>query len=128
MKYRSITINEELPARLVKFLTGAFASKEVKFGDVKPLIIEAESLKNELAAFEKSGLIKQILFERPFQWVLDVPDEPKLYDFYKFVLLIDNALVRLFRAYHMQQIDESEMKKLRLKIISLVDQSKAELR
>lgn len=116
MKYKSITINEEMTNRLVRHLTKLFAAKEVKFGDFTDLTNSMAEFKEELSVFEKSGLIEQKLFERPFQWVLDVPDEPKLYDFYRFALLADNVLVRIFRTYHMKLITQTEMKVYRSRV------------
>lgn len=124
MKTASLEINENIPLALVKYLTKAFSEKSIKFGDFDELLSQADKQNKSLLVYEKAGLVEQKLFERPFQWVMEIPDEPKLYDFYRFIKTIDNSLLRVFRAYHMRLIDENSLKKERLEVTLMASKAK----
>jgi len=127
MKYRSISLNETTTINLVKLLTKKFAAKSVTFFDSSKMYKNIDQLNDKLIPFENVGLVRHVLYERPFQWTLDVPDEPKLYDFYKLVALIDDTLARAYRAYHMRLIEKEQIKELETRVNSIVNDAKKAL-
>lgn len=127
MKYRSISLNETTAIELTKFLTKKFANKEVSFSDSTDHFNKIDGVNDKLIPFESVGLVKHTLYERPFQWILDVPDEPKLYGFYRLVKIVDDTLARAFRAYHMRLINKEQLKQVQKKVNEVVVAAKNDM-
>jgi len=125
MKYRSIMLNEAVVIDLTKFFTKKFAAKGVIFFDCSSMYQDVDQLNDKLLPFESVGLVKNILYQRPFQCMLDVPDEPKLYEFYKLLMLLDDTLVRAYRAYHMRLVTLEQIRKIEKRVNQIITVTKS---
>ena len=124
MKYRSIEISENVTFMLIKYLTKKYAFDELAFAEYKDLLNEIKHLNSTLVSFQNVGLVRHILFERAFLWQMTIPDEERLEDLYCLIMLIDDTLMRSFRAYHMRQINKEQLDHIQKEVNAIAQSAK----